>query len=283
MAAAATDAPIGRQPVINLRNIDDLPTLPAVALRIAQSLNSPDVSIVQVGQEIERDQAICAKVLKLVNSPFYGFSGRIPSIQRALVLLGFNVVRSLVLGLSVFDRGGERVRDLWLHSLGVSTAAEILARKLQMPDADEIATAALLHDIGKVLAHVKAPSFVDKVRDFAIENGCVTLHAEREVLGTDHAEMGRFMAEKWTLPRVITEVVAFHHAPDLAAAAARQAAVVHVADAIVKGFGYGQFSQELVGKISPTIWSNLRLEPENVGTLIDDLAEPLRMLRSVQL
>lgn len=275
------DAAAETKPAFDLTRTDELPTLPAVALRVAQTMGSADVSILDVCEEIERDQAITAKVLKLVNSPFYGFTGRVTSIQRSLVLLGFNTVRSLVLGVSVFDGGSEKVRDLWLHALGVSTAAEAIARRLGMSDAEEIATAGLLHDIGKVAISAKRPALRDRIVALARESGASVLEAEREVLGIDHAAIGKAMAEQWKLPAAIAEVVAHHHAPDLAASAARQTSVVHVADAIVKGFGYGQFEGETVSRVSPTAWRLLGVEGSAVPALVETVAEPLRMLRAI--
>lgn len=275
------DAAAETKPAFDLTRTDELPTLPAVALRVAQTMGSADVSILDVCAEIERDQAIAAKVLRLVNSPFYGFTGRVTSIQRALVLLGFNTVRSLVLGVSIFDGGSDKVRDLWLHALGVSTAAEAIARRLGMGDAEEIGTAGLLHDIGKVAISAKRPALRDRIVALARETGASVLEAEREVLGIDHAAIGKAMAEKWKLPAAITEAVAYHHAPDLASSAARQTCVVHVADAIVKGFGYGQFEGESVMRVSPTAWALLGVEGSAVPALVETVAEPLRMLRAI--
>ena len=130
--------------------VQNLPTLPSVMYEVTALMDDPNVSIEQIEDTIGMDQVLSAKVLKMVNSPIYGFPGRISSVQHALVLLGFNVVKGLIISTSVFDDATETMRDLWNHSMACSLASAEIARVLKFKDHGEYAVAGLLHDIGKV-------------------------------------------------------------------------------------------------------------------------------------
>jgi hypothetical protein len=137
--------------------VKDLPTLPGVLQEVAILVENPNSSTDQISKAISKDQVLSAKVLKMVNSPIYGFPGRIGSIQHALVLLGFNVVKGIIISTSVFDVMNENMKGLWEHSLGCALASSAIARAIGCKDPEEYAVAGLLHDIGKVVAAVQLP------------------------------------------------------------------------------------------------------------------------------
>ena len=142
----------------------NLPTLPDIVLRIAEMVDSPETTGRQLGAEIARDQVISAKVLKLVNSGFYGFSQLISTIPHAVTMLGFNAVKSLVLSCSVLDSMNEAYPGLWEHSLACARTCTIVAEHLEMTDPEELSTIGLLHDLGKVVIYQNIEAGYKRIR-----------------------------------------------------------------------------------------------------------------------
>ena len=149
-------------------------------------MENPDSSTDQISKVIAKDQVLSAKVLKMVNSPVYGFPGRIGSIQHALVLLGFNVIKGIIISTSVFDVMNEHMRGLWEHSLGCALASSAVARAIGCKDPEEYAVAGLLHDIGKVVAAVQLPESREAIAALVQERDISYRQAESEVLGFAH-------------------------------------------------------------------------------------------------
>jgi len=137
--------------------VKDLPTLPGVLEEVAVLIENPNTSTDQISKAISKDQVLSAKVLKMVNSPIYGFPGRIGTIQHALVLLGFSVIKGIIISTSVFDVMNANMKGLWEHSIACALASSTIARAIECKDPEEYAVAGLLHDIGKVVAAVQLP------------------------------------------------------------------------------------------------------------------------------
>ena len=166
--------------------VRDLPTLPKVLEEVSKLVERPDSTTEQVAKLISMDQVLSAKVLKMVNSPVYGFPGRISSIGHALVLLGFNVLRSIIVSTSVFEVMTENMVGLWEHSLGCAMACGSVARMLKLKDAEEYAVAGLLHDLGKVVATVQLPDLKSEIEQTVAARDISYLDAERAVMGFGH-------------------------------------------------------------------------------------------------
>lgn len=139
-----------------VEQVGELPTLPHVVPNLASMIGRPNVSAEEIGARIEKDQVLSAKVLRLANSPFYGFPSRIASVAHAVVLLGWNVVKGLTLCATAFDMmRNAGMNELWRYSLGVAMTMHILGTKAAMKNPEEVFVAGVLHDIGKVVLHVK--------------------------------------------------------------------------------------------------------------------------------
>ena len=146
-----------------IENIETLPTLPSVLHKLLRVIENPKVSLKEIGNFISNDPVLTTRVLRAVNSPIYGFPGRIASINQSLVLLGVNLIRGLLLGVSVFEAMKKALAGLWEHSVGCATAARIIGQKIGLKEPDEVAVAALLHDIGKVIFSLKFPADYERV------------------------------------------------------------------------------------------------------------------------
>ncbi len=271
-------------PIQNLlAQVANLPTLPQVVERVMTLVEDPDTTSAQLARVISTDQALMTKVLKVVNSAYYGMPRRIATLQQATVILGFNTVKNLVLSASIFDsfgRGNQNVGfdrvKFWEHSIGVGTAAKVLAQRIGLGQPEELFVAGLVHDIGKVviddLLHDKFVEILQIVHD----KKCRILEAEKEVLGIGHPEVGQMLAEKWNLPPILTECIAFHHTPQLALNHKKYVAIVHLADAIARleNLGYGGDSQ--TPTIDPKSWTQLEIPESELGELILKIREEFK-------
>jgi putative nucleotidyltransferase with HDIG domain len=240
--------------VVGLAN---LPTLPGIIQEITELTECPETNAGDVATVISSDPVLSAKVLRLVNSPVYGFPGRISSITHAVVLLGYNVVKGLALGTAVFGSLGKHVQGLWEHSFGCAVLSRRLARKAGLPDVDEVMVAGLLHDLGKVVLAYLEPEAYDSVVDRAKSERQHIAEVERAVFSVDHARVNGWLADQWHFPTRLTQPIVYHHDPDAAAGNKAVVDVVHLADVLARAMGYGfpgdltfpALSQEAFGRL----------------------------------
>jgi putative nucleotidyltransferase with HDIG domain len=165
-----------------------LPTLPGLISKLGALTENDKVSAQEIARVVSMDQVLSAKVLRLVNSAFYGFSRRVSTVSNAVILLGVNVVKSLAISSSIFEIMEQNVVGLWEHSMGVALAANIISRELKLPEPEEISTAALLHDIGKAIIKIRLEEDYSQINTLIRQNGLRMIEAERERLETDHAD-----------------------------------------------------------------------------------------------
>ena len=204
-----------------VRRLETLPALPVVAAKIIEIFSGEDPDANEVIKLIETDQAIAMKILKLVNSAYFGLPSRISTIQKAVVMLGSTELRCALLGAAVSDAlikslgdaGGRGQDDLWKHSLGCAVCAEKLAGKA-CPDLQaEAFVGGLLHDVGKLILEDCFPDVSGQIRAEHTEKGIPWLQAEKSILGVDHPTVGKWLAEKWKLPRIFIQAIWMHHHP----------------------------------------------------------------------
>lgn len=243
-----------------IEEIKNIPTLPGVITKVTAMIHDPHVSTEKLGQVISKDQVLSARVLKLINSAFYGFPGRISSVSHAMVLLGFNVIKGMLISTSVFDMMHESMIELWQHSLGCATLSGITARKLGEPEAEEVFIAGLLHDIGKVIIKVSQPEDAKKIAQITENEGIFMREAEERVLGVDHAQIADWVAQKWNLPDNIGEPMTLHHAPLSSQKFSRRTAIVHLADILIQTVGFGNSGNTFVPGLEPSVLDILEVD-----------------------
>jgi putative nucleotidyltransferase with HDIG domain len=200
-----------------ITGIRSLPSKPALYDKLIDELQSNEPNIKNIGDIVSKDAAMTAKVLQLVNSAFFGLPEKISNPQRAISLLGINTTKALVLTSHVFSEYENRanvplsIKNLWNHSMMVSTVAKHIAADMDLPLADQenAQVAGILHDIGKML-ELKIPK-IARVLQFQTRR--VYVKTEYEILGTSHAEMGAYLLGIWGLPTTIVETVMYHHFP----------------------------------------------------------------------
>ncbi len=265
------------------KRIQSLPTLPPVVKKLTTMVESPDVTAKDVGKLISSDQVLSAKVLKLVNSSFYGLSGKVSSISHAVILLGFNVIKGVVLSASVFDLMEKSMVGLWEHSLGAAIISGTISRNLGLSDPEEISTAALLHDIGKVLVRVSLSEDYDRIVRIAGEQGRTFREAELEVLGVDHADIGSWLSREWGLPRQLIVPITYHHDPDNAPGLQDRVAVVHIADSLAHAFGVGGGPDGGVPRITELSWNRLGMPGLDLTALMRKILVDLEEVENYKL
>lgn len=229
--------------------LGSIPSVPPLYLELTECLKSPDASIEKAGAIIQKDMGMTAKVLQLVNSALFGAAGRITSAADAVVYLGLDTIRALVLTLHAFSEfqpgaaASFSIDELWQHSLATGALAERVIRTIPSSTAaqyDQMGMVGLLHDVGRLVLAANLPESYEQAHRLAEERRMVYWEAEREVFGSTHAEVGAYLFGIWGLPEAIVEAAAYHHMPARCPHPATAIlTALHVADALEYPHGGG--------------------------------------------
>lgn len=221
-----------------VNDVGDLVTLPDVYMRINQLVENPDSTIADIAKAVSQDPAFTVRLLRVANSPFYGFTSAIDTAAKAVSIIGTSQIRNLALSTAVassFSGLSNKLVSMdnfWRHSLYCGLAARKLAKLAGNCDAEAVFTAGLLHDIGELVIFNRMPEqakdalllVLDSADELAIHQ------AEQEVMGLDHAQVGAELARQWKLPPLLEECIAFHHDINSALKYPRETAIVHIAN-----------------------------------------------------
>ena len=247
-----------------LRNLDDLPSLPAVVMELLNSIDEDDADISVLARKVSHDQALTAKTLRLVNSSLYGLQVKVTTIQQAITYLGFQTTRNLITAAAVtgcFTHAkcaGFDDKAFWRHSIATAACAKVLARQMRL-NQDYAFTAGLLHDIGRLVLVTCFPQHFQRVLEYRAAHDCYMLDAERAVLGIDHVDAGLALAGHWNFSDTMKLAMGGHHAPETPGAGFL-ATIIHVADATVHALDLAQAADDLVPPVSPLAWTALGLD-----------------------
>ncbi len=265
------------------RLVDDIvpPPLPRAFLTLQEVLGNPHSSLRDIAAVVSHDPGLSALLLKLANSAYYGFSGRVDTIDRAVGLLGASEVHTLAAGAAVStlfrDNPYPELLDIplfWKHSVACAIVSRFLARQRREANPERFFLAGLLHDIGKVLLAVAEPEMAAMALEMARREKLTGTRAEKNVFAFDHAELGGRVIAKWRFPDSLALIVAGHHDP----AACRDdpdPAVVHVADMVVLALGIGSRPDPMVPALFPEAFAILGVHPQDLCLAADELDERL--------
>ncbi|MBF0480870.1 MAG: HDOD domain-containing protein [Desulfovibrionaceae bacterium] len=272
--------PAPSSPEALLAGDQDMGSFPEVYFELQKALDDPGSSDAHIADIIGRDPGLTARLLKLANSPLYGFSSRIDSLARGVMMIGGRELFQLALGLTVIDKfkdvppGLLSARQVWEHAIGCAVFARVLAVHARNLSHDRLFVAGLLHDLGRLVMLKKIPRHMARIVKTA-QSERIPLHlAEKRHLGYDHAELGRALMRKWRLPPVLCEIVAAHHEPETAADVP-EAALIHLADLMAVSAGDGSLC---VPRLSPAAWDQLGL---SVSVLAVALSQAKRQMREM--
>ena len=232
-------------------------SVPDVAVPIMTMFNTPATTFRDLAGVIKKSPHLTERVLTVVNSGFYGFRRRVETVDRAVVLLGWNAIKMITLGSTILNQMLSSDQHLYDHSLRTTVIARHLAMEAGFYKVEEIAVEGLLHDIGRIILEECFPKQYIQVKQYILDHGVPVHIAEREVLGLDHGRIGGWTLEEWNLPKNISSTVTWHHDFKPNTYHARKTAVIHIADVLA-----------LVSDVRGPAWEKIpELSPEALETL----------------
>ncbi len=257
-----------------IAKIEKLPTLPVVVTRINAMVQNPKTSAREVGAAIAADPSLSSRVLRLVNSAYFGFPSQISSVGHATTILGFNAIQNLALTATMFqlfrDKGEEELFDrraFWEHSLGVGVICRMLAERVRYPDKEEAFTAGLIHDIGKIVLDQNVHEEFKAVMALCRSQNILLYEAESKVLGLTHANVGYILAQKWNLPKKLQDPLAYHHNWGLSKYNPQLTAIVHLADFLCRAFKIGNGGDSQMPVLDKTAIAEFKLAQADIEQL----------------
>ncbi|MGE4158661.1 MAG: HDOD domain-containing protein [Planctomycetota bacterium] len=269
-----------------LDGIQGLPTLPTILGRINDMMMDPNTTAKEMGQLISSDPAITSKILRVVNSSFYGFPSRITTVTHAIVILGFNTVKSIVLSVSVFGAfkgaSGTSLFDMnkfWEHSISTGACTKIIASHCGYSAPEEFFISGLLHDVGKIVFRQHLEQEYETCCRIALDKKIPIRMAEEEVFGVGHAELGAHLMEKWKLAKGFVNSIRHHHNPGLGGDEQKIASVVHLGDIMARCLNLGSGGDPYIPAIADAAWESLALTEEKFPLLLKECHEEAKKAR----
>lgn len=254
------------------RRAQRIPPLPSVAMKVLRVLEDPESAMEEIVEIIRLDPSLTLRILKICNSPYYGLSREIRSLQEAVVLLGVDALVNMVLtsGLSSIlslKCSGYKLEsgELWLHSICCAISAEITAERNSPALKSQAFTGGLLHDVGKIVLSSYIEEEFDSIQQ-AVANESMSFYtAERAFVGLSHTEAGDAVAEAWNVPETLRRVILHHHEPlDAPDECQNLVSIVHVADTICASLGFGLGADGLAMTLSHEALEKFGLSPSDM-------------------
>jgi putative nucleotidyltransferase with HDIG domain len=258
-----------------MAHVKAFPGMPATAAKLMPLLRDSDSSASKIEDILKYDPGLTANILKLTNSAYFGLPSRVSSVRQAIMLLGWKRLLQLVMTMCMSALMKKPVPgydlprgELWRHSVAVSMAADLLVRSLSISDADEVFTAALLHDIGKLVLGDYVQGDLDKIQGMTAK-GISFEVAEYIVLGTNHADIGARILKNWSLPQELVNAVSWHHDPENCEHYCMLSDVVHIANVVGRKIGFGKGRSGQNSEPSLEVVERLGLSQEAIARLCE--------------
>lgn len=240
-----------------IKNTGKLPSLPSIYFELSDAAENPDSSLTVVGNIVRKDQSLLSRLLKISNSPLYGFPSQIETIEDALRLIGMHEMRDLALATCVIGSFHNlpatlvNATDFWRHSIATGITSSLLAEMRRDPSPERFFVGGLLHDIGRLVMYLKAgPESAEILRRYEAGN-LPPCAVETEILGFDHAALGAELLTAWNISPGIVEMVRWHHQPTAAIGVIGDDSTVHCADFITTALEFGGSGESSVSPVSP--------------------------------
>ena len=269
-----------------IKGISHIATLPEITIKIIELVEDPTSTAQDLHSVISNDPALCSRILKVVNSAFYGLPRQIGSINRAIVLLGLNAVKNIAIAASLTKlfRGGDlcptfSARDLWIHSIASATCCKLMCDELKLGLPDEAFLAGLIHDIGIM---VEMQAMRDKLVEVfsnmkydddgnPVTNLC---ELEEQFCGANHTSFGSGLCEVWKFPKSFTYVTGHHHNPmELPDRNRTLASLVYIADRVTAELGYGFRGDVASTEIEPRILMEIGMTIEQLSMIKEKMPQ----------
>ena len=261
-------------------------TLPAVHQHIMDTLNSSTSTVSVIADVIGKDPGLSARLLRLVNSAFFGFPSKVDTISRAVMIIGVAELSMLAVGVSTIEafKGVPRelvdMKSFWKHSIACGLLAGDIARRMTGLSPERCFVGGLLHDIGRLVLFRRLPRASTHALLYARENGLPLFEAEKDVFGFDHARIGGMLLTEWNYPPNLVNIVAYHHNP-AAASVILEPAVIHLADALAVSLDIARGDVRSFPGVHPEAWKAMDAAPDSLGPLIAEAEAKLDEIVSI--
>lgn len=251
-----------------LTNIYNLPAMSTVMMEVSKLLDDPSTNTNLLSKKIGRDQGLATKILSIANSPLYGLPRKVSTIDFAILIIGYQDIKNIVIALSMIESFKNKTdknldqNEFWLHSLVSGNASKRIAEDLGYRIGGEAFVAGLLHDLGIPVVHKYFHSAFESIVKKAKETETDFLDLEMEELGLTHQDIGKFLMEKWNLPDELCEAILFHHTPSKCEKNLELASVVHLADYATQKLQIGNFYWDGKFKLDKNVLDILKIGTE---------------------
>ena len=264
-----------------LKGSVEVSSLPMIYYKINEAINRPNTSMADIGKIISDDTGLTARLLRLVNSTFYGFPKKIETITQALVIIGTKQLCDLAIATSIVDLFAGIPKDFvsmesfWRHSIACGIAAKTIATFRRETNIERFLIAGILHDVGRFIIYKKIGDEARRALLRCKSDGTLLYVAEQEMIGFDHARLGGLLLKAWNLPPSLEETVTFHHQPQEAKLYPVDTAVIHVADIIVNSLQWGSSGERYVPPLDERAWEILGLSADILAPTIQQMERQL--------
>lgn len=272
-----------------IADVGEIATLPEVTVKIIEIVENPKSTARDLHDVIKNDPALSARILKVVNSAFYGLPGQISSIDRAIVLLGLSAVKNIAIAASMTHlfTGGATIdgfsgADVWKHSIGIGVGSRLLSAAQGRPQVEESFLAGLITDLGLLVERQLFSAELAEVVGSFRHRGGDFCELERDIVGADHQAFGMALAKKWRFPQTICTTIGYHHNPLALAEVNRELpAIVNVADILTckSGIGFSQHASDT--EISDELYALIKLDAAKVDEIADELPEQVSIAETI--
>lgn len=256
----------------------DLPAMPHIAAQVMEKLSNPDATARDIHQLLSKDQGLAARVLKVANSPYYGACRSISSLRDAVLFMGFDSIRSLIMTAvlkSMFSALTLYEKLLWEHSIGCGIAARHISKETGFQRTEEAFLTGLMHDIGKTVLLLRVPSVMQEIIQEAYNSGGDFPTIEQQRLGFTHAELGQIIADKWRFAIDIEDAIANHHTPEKARSARDLSHIISVSDSICHKLEIGPTRNPGLELTALDSVKALALTPDSLAKAVEAVKETL--------
>ncbi len=275
-----TSKPFDIHPEKFISENTQLSTLPDIFRQINETISRPNSSAHDIAKVISKDTNLSAKLLKIVNSAFYGYPSRIDTLSRAVNIVGTKQLSTLAIGINVihmFKNIPSMIIDMkafWQHSVACGINARIIAGYKNIQNTERLFVAGLLHDIGRLLMYNYLPDLSREMLISARSQNKLLFSTERDFLRIDHSYIGGLLLAKWRLPMSLENTVSHHHNPGQSQNRL-ESAIVHLADIMANASGKGSSGERLLPLLNQEAWELIGLSPNVLGLTMDYSANQL--------
>jgi HD-like signal output (HDOD) protein len=260
-----------------------LPEIPSIVYELNEVIANPLSTADQMAQVIHKSPSLTALLLKIVNSSFYGLPSPVDRVSLAVTLIGTRELSALALGISIISafksipRSLLNMKNFLQHSLACGVVCRLLAGQKSMRQTEQMFSAGLLHDMGRLILFIYFPDEMLNVLHEALENSSSLLDMEKKSLGCHHGHIGKYLLSRWRLPLIMENTICFHHEPDESPDPI-PAGIVHVADLLVNGLGIGSSGERLVPPLNTRAWEILDLPTHCFEVVVKQAVNQLQMM-----